>query len=213
MRWRRISNKLRTTSTWDLNWQSHTDNSNEGLKPVLDLSGGCWLTPLWSLSTPKFVLIPEKIVWFSHKSTTVFNRIRLSSTEFVLHCFNKLCIFATIHAACCFIPSFAFDNWSCPLQMMSALNFLNTIMQFPKDTINDETVELMQPYLQREDYNREKAYSACGSVAGLCEWTTAMAFYFGINKEVLPLKVLNTTHFLLVVCWGYFQSSDFRRFN
>jgi len=48
--------------------------------------GGWGLTPLWCLSTPKFVLTPRKIVkisqkyiadplWFSHKWSTVYIRV------------------------------------------------------------------------------------------------------------------------------------------
>ena len=42
-------------------------------------------------------------------------------------------------------------------QMMSQSNFLSSLQSFPKDTINDEMVELLAPYLEMEDYNMETA--------------------------------------------------------
>ena len=75
------------------------------------------------------------------------------------------------------------------LQLLSQQGFLQGLMAFPKDTINEEMVELLAAYQDMEDYTFATACKVCGDVAGLLSWTRAMVVFYGINKEVLPLKV------------------------
>ena len=65
-------------------------------------------------------------------------------------------------------------------------------MAFPKEQINDETCELLEPYLQPPDFNFEMAQKASGSVAGLCNWCEAMKTYHFVAKVVDPKIIMLT---------------------
>lgn len=43
------------------------------------------------------------------------------------------------------------------VKMMGGMNFMGALLNFAKETINDETVELLQPYFSASDFNFEAA--------------------------------------------------------
>ncbi|KAK9865923.1 hypothetical protein WJX84_001850 [Apatococcus fuscideae] len=75
------------------------------------------------------------------------------------------------------------------VRMMGDSTFLNSLMNFPKEQINDETVELLAPYFAAPDFNFDSAKKASGNVAGLCNWANAMCTYHEVAKVVEP-KIL-----------------------
>nr|XP_037867096.1 dynein heavy chain 8, axonemal isoform X3 [Bombyx mori] len=83
---------------------------------------------------------------------------------------------------------FLMASWAESLKVMADSRFLNNLKFYPKDVINAEMIDLLQPYFNFGQYTFEAAKIACGNVAGLISWTIAMAQFYSVNKDVLPLK-------------------------
>ena len=61
------------------------------------------------------------------------------------------------------------------VKMMGDISFLSALMNFPKEQINDETVELLKPYFSAPDFN------------------------FNSAKKVLPANALGREALLFIV--------------
>lgn len=77
-------------------------------------------------------------------------------------------------------------SYETSIKMMGEISFLNSLLTFAKEQINDETVELLQPYFAAPDFNYDSAHKASGNVAGLCNWAAAMCKYHVVAKVVEP---------------------------
>ncbi|CAB3221710.1 unnamed protein product [Arctia plantaginis] len=84
--------------------------------------------------------------------------------------------------------NFLTPSWAESLKVMADARFLSNLKNFPKDEINAEMIDLLMPYFRFPQYTFEAAKVACGNVAGLISWTIAMAQFYSVNKDVLPLK-------------------------
>lgn len=72
------------------------------------------------------------------------------------------------------------------VKMMGDITFLQSLVKFPKEQMNDETIELLQPYFNAPDFNYQSAKKASGNVAGLCNWARSMCDYHQVAKFVGP---------------------------
>lgn len=67
------------------------------------------------------------------------------------------------------------------------LKKLGQFNEYDRDNINDETCELLEPYLRMKDYfNPTVAAFGSNAAAGLCKWVAAMVMYHEAAKIVKP---------------------------
>lgn len=73
--------------------------------------------------------------------------------------------------------------------LMNKADFLAQVIEFgtnQKDLINEETIELMCPYIELEGFTSAVAKNASKAAEGLCTWVRAMKFYHEASKIVKP---------------------------
>jgi dynein heavy chain len=73
--------------------------------------------------------------------------------------------------------------------MLTDAHFLKSLFYFSqheKDNMNEETMELIAPYLELESFLPSVARNASQAAEGLCSWVRAMSMYHHASKVVKP---------------------------
>ena len=65
-------------------------------------------------------------------------------------------------------------------------SFLKALQSYDKDSVNEETVELMKPYTNMDEFDPVVAKAASSAAEGLCTWCRAMGDYYYASKIVRP---------------------------
>ncbi len=76
------------------------------------------------------------------------------------------------------------DSYSLSLSMMNEATFIDSLCAYNKQSINDETIELLKPYLSHSYFTMEQAKKASPVAVALLQWVKAITHYHSITVSV-----------------------------
>ena len=78
------------------------------------------------------------------------------------------------------------DSYGLTSIMLNEATFFEILCSYAKESTNDETVELLQPYLNHPLFTVEQAKKASPVAAALLQWVKAVALHHSISVRVRP---------------------------
>ena len=79
------------------------------------------------------------------------------------------------------------DSWPEAYHRFCTPSFSYSVLQFKLERVNEETLELLQPYLTRENLVYERVRNAYANAAPLCAWVRAIVAEHELSKSSGPL--------------------------
>ncbi len=79
-------------------------------------------------------------------------------------------------------------TWDAAKKALGDSQFLNSLMTFDKDKLDDGLLGKMKKYINDPEYTPEKIGAVSGAAKGLCQWVHAMFIYGNVAKEVAPKR-------------------------
>ena len=81
-----------------------------------------------------------------------------------------------------------YDFWEPARKMISDTFFLQSLLEFDRDSITHEAASAVRSYLSNPDFEPERVAKASIAACGLCKWVRAMMIYYDVNLEVEPRR-------------------------
>ena len=81
------------------------------------------------------------------------------------------------------------DYWDASSKMVQdPVAFLSSLLEFDKDGITAETIEKVEPYIQRDDFKPEIIQKVSKACTSICKWGIAMYTYYMVSMQVAPKR-------------------------
>ena len=80
------------------------------------------------------------------------------------------------------------EGWKGAKAMMGDAQFLKSLKQYEKDKISGGMIKKVMAYYKDPDFNLEKLKTVSKAGAGLFAWVDAIKEYYGVAKDVEPLR-------------------------
>ena len=71
-------------------------------------------------------------------------------------------------------------------KMLANPKFLKNIQKFKKESLTQETIDKVTPYLENPNFSPEKVKRASNAAEGLCKWVKAVVNFYYINQDIIP---------------------------
>ncbi|UJR33040.1 hypothetical protein I4U23_020499 [Adineta vaga] len=80
------------------------------------------------------------------------------------------------------------DTWEEAKKDLANVDFIKTLIKFPKDDISDRTIRRMQPFINDSELVPEKLKAVSSAASALCIWIRAIESYARVYRIVQPKK-------------------------
>ena len=74
---------------------------------------------------------------------------------------------------------------------LNDMQFMKNLIAFERDQINEETIELLEPYMKQQNdwFNEDTGKKASVAASGILRWALAINEYHEKSKIVKPKKI------------------------